>query len=358
MKKHLYIELNNQELICGILQTQRAELFMTSYKTIPLLNSEVVQGVICNPSYIQKEVCLYLKEQNLKNPKTIICIQNTRTKNAGNTLQAALCFSKTPIKIEKIITESLIINNHRINQESVKTSLKLGYSFKDLEKFTNHLTQFNPPYSLKLVHWFLISCLILSGLGFGLTKIYARTKTQTNALQANNIVLNNNLQTLKKKSETYRTLQTHTNTLTSKITLITHLTQEKHDPANILNTISEKIPDTCWLTGIKINTNKQQKNRGNKQVSKAPKNSGMQKQALLVTPETADKKQALTITIQGTTPYLNDTTRFINNLGSSSIFKNLTLVNVKKLKNGSKSYLKSPNVQYTLYAFTISAVIS
>ena len=229
----------------------------------------------------------------------------------------------------KIITESLIINNHVTNNLEPVTNpkhLRLGYSPKDLKNLPNHLTQFYPSYSIKLTHWFLASCIIASGLGFWLTKTYALTMIQTISIKNKNAQLTNQLQTLKKKTEVYRTLQNHTNDLTSKITCMTELTQVTHDPASILSAIGETIPQTSWLTGVKIRTRKQQKNRVTKRVTKSSnnfaQNSGVQKQAQQIKEVKQAKNQTLTITIQGTTPLLNDTTRFIHNLSSSPLFKN------------------------------------
>jgi len=373
---YLYIEVNNQALELGILQKAGKKLFLTSYKTISLLNSEVVDGVIFNSSYICSQIYAYIQEHNLKNPKALISVpqvhhdthhnKHSEAKNSGKILQAALCFSKTPIKIEKIITESLLTDIKADIKDLAQKHI-LTRSPQELLNITNQLSQFYPSYSIRLDHWLVISCVILSGLGFGLAKIYAQAATKIQTIHAKNTNLAHNLQALKEKTSLYPTVQEHKNDLIAKIADLTYLTDTTYNPTKILLAIGENIPETCWLTGITIKPEPQQKylkqyKQKQKEAQQSSHTTINNKSVQNSESQEPAKKQNLKITIRGTTPSLSDTTGFVHSLSSSPLFKNLTLVQVKKLKNISKSSQSSIKTQKAtdktiLYAFTISAVI-
>jgi len=346
--KRLYIEINDQNIILCILQKKGTALIATSYKEIPLHNNEVVNGNIYNPSFLQKEITSFLKEQALGKIRTIISLpmleKTTGIKKALSTLQTALCISKNQLKIETIISHSLM-QNPQPNQ-------KIQYSANDILHLHNYLLQLHPPHSLHLARWCCIALIGFCSLGFGLAKIHAHITLHTSALHNENAQLQHTLTHLQETAATYRNLQNQKINLSAKITSIQKLTKSSCNPADVLSMIAEKIPSTSWLTGLKIG---KQPPSGKKQ--KPAQNLAKNKTDAQ---KTIDPKKGtyIPLTIQGITPLINDTTAFIHNLGASPYFKNLSLVGVKKIKRKQSSQQQAKIKQAIFYSFTISGLIN
>jgi hypothetical protein len=68
------VTIENEALSLSVLQRNKNNIFLCAYKKIPILNYEVVDGIIYNIEFIKKSVCDFISIYKLHNPSLALCI--------------------------------------------------------------------------------------------------------------------------------------------------------------------------------------------------------------------------------------------------------------------------------------------
>ena len=318
-KNIIYLELANNYLLLGWLKKVKNSFSLTKIKTIELKNSELLNGILFNPSQLYLYIKDFLKRDKTKNAKAIINLPElSEKKNLHinlSTLQNALCFTKAGLKIEKIISNPFLI------KEKEKMEIKNFFWEKELKNqldfFKPFTTPPNPP-----TKWLAFSGLLLFCCIAFLFNIGVQQKNKLNLLLSKNLKLDQQNNSLQQKIKQLFNAEQQNQQFTNNLSKIQKIKTASNNPEKLLNSIAQSIPQNCWVTNITF--------------------------------EKKPKGKPTTVDIQGATANEQEASIFIKNLTKLKQLTSLKLVNLQKIKEVKASNLK----QNKNFNFKITGVIN
>jgi len=240
------------QLFISILKKAKSKFLLTNSKTFMLNNLEITDKSLFNLSQIYIHLKQYFQEQKLKKVKAIICSPslseiNEPIKNLFLLQQILVC-CKAGITIEKIIGKS------QWQKGSNMTPLNFLQK-KEINNQLNFFKRFLPPKNKSPYKWLIATALITTFLITVQVKLFTQQKEKllisnkkVNELKVENESLENQLKQIQLIQSENKKLEIRKNRIIKK-------QNNKNLLNNILLSISNTIPNNCWLEHLKISHN-------------------------------------------------------------------------------------------------------
>jgi len=322
----IYIELDDNFLFLSKLDKQKNQFNLNKKSIVNLNNSEFKDGILYNLSTIYLQIKDFLKINNIKKTRAIICIPNLSQKKEfiqkSNILKVALCACKANLKIKKIIDCSLLTKDIQMDHKSF-------FYKKDLENRLDFFKTFNPPPTKNPHKWFLFSGITLFCLVITLYVIQSDNKPRLNLLLPQNANLSEKNKKLEEEIKILHSAKNENNKLKEKIEKIIKIKTHLNNPINILVAITKSIPENSWLNNITFD------NSGN------------------LPNGTKTSKEPKKLEIEGITTQEEEITGFLKELSKSPELINLKLLRIQKIKKAQIGKVQI-NQQKPHYNFKIS----
>jgi len=202
-----------------------------SIYSIELLNNEIINQNICNPTFLSELILEYFQNNKLKKPYIIIINTQYLTSDENinyKILQLLITLNKIPGKIELITNKNIFEIENKITEA-------------ELKKINNLLIPFYPnpnsnPKKWLYINFFMLTTLIISGI-FLINYKTNQIKNMKLKIQALKIENETKLKQIKE----------------SKITKKNHKkTNNVSKIISVINLISRTIPDNSLLTKLEI----------------------------------------------------------------------------------------------------------
>jgi hypothetical protein len=301
LSKLVYLELNDNYLLISKLKETSDKFFLINPEKIELKNLEFKNGIFYNPTTIYYRLGNFLHINKIKKPKLIACIQTDANqkpiKQNLNILQACLCFCKIDLKIEKIISKSLLMEDEQ-NPSShcffYKNELKKQENCFKLfvqkqNKLSRNLLSFGFTFLILVSMFFVIQ------------------KSKNNELKyiqnSNSEILSIN-KVLETKVEHFHALTKNNTALKEKIEKLQNIQKKSNNLQLFLIEATKQVPQSCNISSIKIESIKN------------------------ATP----KSKLTTFKIEGTTSNQQDITQLLRKLYKNGNLQNSRIFKIQKAK--------------------------
>ena len=299
-KKQVYIEITNSKLLIAKLIESKKNYYLFDIKNINLTNLEVENSLIFNLSSIFLHINKYLKQNNIKKPKAIICLPNINKNDSFFkdllVLQASLLISKSELSIQKIIGSKIL-------KKGVNMPYKFFFDKKEIANQLDFFKKLQPPQKTSPKSWILLTIFLAISYTFFFVHIQIDNKKELENITHKNTELAQKLKTLPEEIKNLQKLKIMNAQLEKKINKIKNSKNKTNNPLDILMHISQNIPTNCKLTKINIST----KNKNNKK-----------------------KKRLLLEGITISQEVIND---FSNKLSKNTKLAKTKIIQIKKIKN-------------------------
>lgn len=298
----LYIELTSSQIIIGKLKNTFTKYKLINKQNIKLTSNELFENKIFNISKIYLLIKKYLNDNKINNAKVIISLPNieeiSNLKLDLFILQISLLMNKLDLKINTII-----------NKKILKRGNIMPYRFffvkKEIKKELNFFQKLSPPKKTSTKSWILMSIFLSISYILFFYNIQNEKRLKLEQLSQTNHKLSTELQVLNQKLHKKKQIQTKNNSIKEKIEKISKLKINTNNPNEILKEISDKIPNDCKLTEMKIDKN---------------------------------GKKSKKLTLIGQTSEQDSINKFIKKIRLNPIFANPHINNIQKItKNSEKS---------------------
>ncbi|MFH1644660.1 MAG: PilN domain-containing protein [bacterium] len=310
MAKKIYIQLNKKKLLISKIKRYGNKFFLKNPRTFNIQASQ--DNKIFNLSSIYTQIKNYLKKNKHKKTKAIIC--SPQASNEKNLLQLTLVCSKANLLIEKITGKS------QLKRENCMTF----FNKNDLDNQLDFFKKIKPPKKSFPFFWITgTTCLILITL-FTLNQLQQLETRKLEYLNDKFKKMNTQNENLKILLQQNHSLQANNKKLNDQKKL---LQKAQNNPQNILLSISQTIPDICWLENLKFDYLSKDKTGKNKQ------------HLILIQGKAVENKDILNLT---------------KKLSLNPLFNNIKIESIKKEKfETNRFHLEKPKV----YSFKISGII-
>ena len=114
---NIYLEIDNFDLFISKLKKRRDRFICEEFNKIPLKYSEIIDGVIYNPSFFCLNIKKFLQEHKCYKAKGVVCflglsgLDSFKKKLA--ILQVALCVCAAGVTIYKLLDKSILKKSER-----------------------------------------------------------------------------------------------------------------------------------------------------------------------------------------------------------------------------------------------------
>lgn len=330
----LLIELKDEQLILA--EAKKSRLSSGIY-IINVLKTSIDQtifrnGIIYQPSAIESRIKAFLNTQKLTNPQTFVSIPNLVDKHdlilVMAIFQAALCISKTEVKISSI-TDSPIFDEKE-NLISTKNS------FKNLLDLLGH-DKIRSPWP-----WLLSSATCILAIVLGLRSIINKNTLQISSLKNHVATQQCTTDKLNGQIKNFAQVKESNDQIKHSLSKFENSYIHTQNPFDHIVEISCKIPATDYLT--KINFSKRPAATTN------PIPNLKQKTAV-------SKQNIPYIELEGQTKSIQSANRFIQHLAkNTNLFKKIDILYVKKIKYLNKNKTVENSSKNALPKYQFKAV--
>ena len=326
-------------------------LLTQSSTIIPLDNTEVTNKTIANPSAIQNHISDFLKNNKLRKPSTILCLPiATATTNSIRNLvilQATLCLSKVKLKLNTIVSQSLLQKDTANIPEKVP--------IKQLTQQRDLLEPFNKYNKNSPALWIASSAATLLLLIFMLLNIQYDATITKQPLERKHEQLSCKLKKLEQRVKSMHKMHQETSSYHAKVNTINRFKQNHKNPSNLLATIAQTIPQDSWLTNLKVGNLKD-----NFKQTKPEKNNQQKLKPTTNKTKNETNEKFLDLNIEGITLNPQSVTAFIKKLSEQQQIRYLTLdyLRIKDKTKGNKVSIKKRKKQSTKLTFSITGQIN
>lgn len=298
----VYLELNDNYLLLSKLKETTDKFFLIKPEKIELKNCEFKNGILYNPSALFLYIYNFLKRNKIRNPKTIACVNfnQNQSKQILSTLQVALCFCKSGLKIGKIINNSLLKKEEEMPFSDFFYKKELEHQLDFFKTFTQEQHKFSKKF---LIFFGLIFILLLPTLFI----VQKNKNSELKKIQNKNSELFSANQVLEKKVEAFNSLKKNNILLKQKIEKIQNHQSSTNNLQKLLLHATKQIPKDCNLSSIKIES--------------------------LRNKEIGAKSKITLFKIEGSTTNHQDVTQLLQKLSKDPELNKLRISKLQKIKN-------------------------
>jgi len=317
----IYIEIQNNFLFLSHLISKQNKFVLKNNIEINLDKLDFIDGILYNPSQIYTHVKSFLKPNNLKNPKAIICLPNLKNshnlKDSNNleqklkSLQMALCLSKTGLIIETIISNSILKKEEAV-------MIPPFFYKSHIKNQLNFFKQFTPDDKTSPNKWLsnTIAMLLVIIISFFVLNLNKKTKLAN--LKSSNQQIEIKNQALKNKIKQMHLMQNQINNNKQVIDKIEKIKNVSNNPIQTLKFLSMSITPNSWIKTFNLDN----KNRK--------------------------------LEINGTTPTEKSIPIILNKFSKLTNFKNLKIAKIEHVKSKkTKNFKSKEQKSKILYQFCL-----